>query len=72
MISIFGWLATFLILLGYYLNAKKLTVSWVVWFMGNVFNLIYSTYIEAWPQLVLAVALMALNVYGYVEWKKSK
>jgi len=71
MISIFGWLATILILLGYYLNAKKLTVSWIVWFIGNVCNLVYSVFIEAWPQLVLAVALMGLNIYGYIEWKKN-
>ena len=71
MISIFGWLATILILLGYYLNARKLTISWIVWFVGNVSNLIYSGFIEAWPQFVLAIALMGLNVYGYIEWKKK-
>ena len=36
-IEILGWLGTASILFGYYLNAKKLEMSWVVWFLGNLF-----------------------------------
>jgi len=70
-VELFGWIATFLILLGYYLNAKKLTVSWIVWFVGNVSNLIYSVFIEACPQLVLAIVLIILNIYGYIKWSNK-
>ena len=70
MINLLGWLATSLILLGYYLNAKQDTSSWIVWFVGNLCMLVYSLLIQAWPQVGLAIALLCLNVYGYIEWKK--
>tara|TARA_Y100000034_G_C6596203_1_gene259198 strand:+ start:300 stop:518 length:219 start_codon:yes stop_codon:yes gene_type:complete len=63
-----GWIATGLILIGYYLNARKLTSSWVSWFIGNFLMVLYSLSIQAWPQLVLAMILMGLNVYGYIKW----
>ena len=68
--DIIGWLGTVSILLGYYLNAKKLDTSWIVWFLGNLFMLIYSIKINANPQILLSVVLMVLNVYGYVNWRK--
>ena len=68
--DIIGWLGTASILFGYYLNAKKLDTSWIVWFLGNLFMLIYSIKINANPQILLSVVLMVLNVYGYVNWRK--
>ena len=70
--DIIGWLGTICILFGYYLNAQKYNSSWVVWFLGNLFMLVYSVYIKANPQVLLAVVLMGLNVYGYLNWRKSK
>ena len=70
MINLIGWLATTFILLGYYLNAKQSVTSWIVWFVGNSLMLVYSLLISAGPQVGLAIALLCLNVYGYVEWKK--
>ena len=68
--DIIGWLGTVCILFGYYLNAKKLDMSWIVWFLGNLFMLVYSVKINASPQVLLAVVLMGLNVYGYLNWRK--
>ena len=68
--DIIGWLGTICILFGYYLNARKLEVSWIVWFLGNLFMLVYSVKINASPQVLLAVVLMGLNVYGYLNWRK--
>ena len=68
--DIIGWLGTASILRGYYLNAKKLDTSWIVWFLGNLFMLIYSIKINANPQILLSVVLMVLNIYGYVNWRK--
>ena len=44
--DIIGWLGTICILFGYYLNVRKLEVSWIVWFLGNLFMLVYSVYIK--------------------------
>ena len=71
MIAITGWLGTSMILLGYYLNAKKKTSSWYVWFFGNMLMFVYSMGIQAFPQVALAVVLMGLNIYGYIQWKNK-
>tara|TARA_Y100000034_G_scaffold129028_1_gene184681 strand:- start:809 stop:1033 length:225 start_codon:yes stop_codon:yes gene_type:complete len=71
MIALLGWLGTSFILLGYYLNAKQSVTSWIVWFIGNTLMLIYSIFISAEPQVALAIALLCLNVYGYLEWRKN-
>ena len=68
--DLIGWLGTVCILFGYYLNAQKYNSSWVVWFLGNLFMLIYSINIGASPQVLLALVLMGLNVYGYINWRK--
>ena len=68
--DIIGWLGTASILLGDYMNARKLDTSWIVWFLGNLFMLIYSIKINASPQVLLSVVLMVLNVYGYLNWRK--
>jgi len=69
--QVLGWIATFILLVGYYLNAKKQTSSWVVWFIGNTLMLIYSAIIEAYAVSFLSLFLMILNVYGYISWKKK-
>ena len=69
--EIIGWIGTALILLGYYLNAHKKTSSWMVWFTGNTAMLLYSLNIMAWPQFTLAIALMILNIYGWLNWSKD-
>ena len=68
--DIIGWLGTICILFGYYLNAQKYNSSWVVWFLGNLFMLVYSISISASPQVLLALVIMGLNVYGYINWRK--
>ena len=68
--DIIGWLGTICILFGYYLNAQKYNSSWVVWFLGNLFMLVYSISISASPQVLLAIVLMGLNVYGYLNLRK--
>ena len=70
--EIIGWIGTGLILLGYYLNANKKTSSWIVWFTGNTSMLLYSLNIMAWPQFALALALMILNVYGWINWLEDE
>ena len=69
--DIIGWLGTVCILFGYYLNAKKLDLSWIVWFLGNLFMLVYSVKINANPQVLLAGVLMGLNDYGNLNWNKN-
>ncbi len=69
-VDIIGWSGTAMLLMGYYLNAKKYDVSWIAWFVGNILMLVYSYCIVAWPQVILAIVLLCMNIYGYISWKK--
>ena len=66
-----GWVGTILIPIGYYLNANKYIISWYVWFIGNLLLMVYSIYMHVHPQVVLAIILMGLNIYGYISWKNK-
>ena len=71
-IELLGWIATLLLLIGYYLNAKQILLSWVVWLHGNALMLIYALMINSYSVAFLSIALMVLNVYGYMSWKKNR
>ena len=67
-----GWIATITLLIGYYLNAKMKFCSWWVWFAGNSIMLLYALVINSYSVAFLSVALMVLNIYGYISWKHNK
>ena len=69
-IELIGWIATALLLLGYYLNANKQISSWSFWFIGNGTMLVYAVLIGSHSIACLSIVLMGLNIYGYVSWKK--
>ena len=70
-IEILGWIATILLLVGYWLNAKKQISSWFFWMIGNSMMLVYAALIESNSVAFLSVVLIALNIYGYFSWKNE-
>ena len=71
-IELIGWVATMLLLVGYYLNAKKLLVSWIIWIIGNSAMAVYAYMIDSMSVVTLSVVLVGLNLYGYKKWKTDK
>ena len=71
-IEILGWIATAILLIGYYLNAKKYISSFIIWFIGNTLMGIYAYVIESFSVVALSIVLMVLNLYGYNNWKSDK
>lgn len=71
-IEVLGWIATAILLIGYYLNAKQKLSSWMFWFIGNAVMLAYAMIIGSHSVAFLSVVLMVMNVYGYISWKKGK
>ena len=71
-IEILGWIATAILLIGYYLNAKKYISSFIIWFTGNALMGIYAYVIESFSVVALSIVLMVLNLYGYNSWKSDK
>ena len=69
--TLLGWLGVLIILLGYFFMAKKNISAWVLWFIGNILMGIYSYIVGANPMVFLSFVLAAMNIYGYVSWKKE-
>ena len=69
--STIGWAGAAIVLLGYYLNANKLSWSWLVWLLGNALVAIYSFNLSAYPTAMMSVIIMGMNIYGYIQWKKE-
>ena len=69
--SIVGWIGALMVLFGYYLNAKKITHSWLIWFIGNGLVAVYSFSISAYPTLFMSIVIMVMNIYGFFQWKKN-
>ena len=63
-----GWLGSFLVLYGYYLNANMSEYCWPVWIVGNIFVGLYCVERKAWPTVVMSFALVIMNIYGYIKW----
>jgi nicotinamide mononucleotide transporter len=64
-------IATTLSIVGIILNAKKIIWCWHIWILSNIFWIIYSISTQQWSQLILWVAFLIFNFYGYFQWKKT-
>ena len=71
-IEILGWLATAMLLVGYWANAQKKLYSWILWMFGNTLMLIYAFLITSHSVMFLSIVLIGMNIYGYFNWKSNK
>ena len=71
-VELIGWLGTALIMLGYYLNARKYKTSFYVWGLGNIVYLSYSYLISSTPQVAVSIFVLGMNIYGYKQWSKDE
>ncbi|MDP6169136.1 MAG: hypothetical protein QF780_03935 [Candidatus Marinimicrobia bacterium] len=70
-IDAIGWLGFFLILLGYYFNAKKKLYCFSIWGVGNIIYIMYGYIIHAMPIMAMSVFVLSMNIYGYLNWVKE-
>jgi len=70
-VDIIGWLGFFLILLGYYFNAKKKLYCFYIWSLGNIVYIFYGFIINAFPIMAMSVVVLIMNIYGYFNWVKD-
>tara|TARA_B100000676_G_scaffold313396_1_gene394264 strand:- start:6353 stop:6589 length:237 start_codon:yes stop_codon:yes gene_type:complete len=69
--NLIGWLATFFILLGYYLNANKHPECWTIWIVGNLLMGFYCHKKEAYPASVMSFVIVIMNLYGWINWTQT-
>lgn len=76
-----GWAATFIVLLGFWLNAKRYVLSACVsWIIGDIGWVIYNIHISNWSHMTLAGIIVIINSYAIynilqdrsIETKKIK
>ena len=73
MIEILGWVATALVLLGYWLNVnQKHKYAMLVWILGDVGWITYDVVRGIYPHLALSTIIIILNVYGIFKILKQK
>ena len=63
-----GWVGSFFVLFGYYLNANMYPSSWLIWIIGNSLVGVYCLKREAYPTAVMSFVLVIMNLYGYISW----
>lgn len=68
--KIIGWVGAILVVLGYYFNANGLTISWLIWILGNTMVGLYSLTVKAYSTAVMSFIITLMNVYGYFSWIK--
>ncbi len=71
-IKILGWICTIFTLLGFYLNARKLTIAFYIWIIGDSGWIWYSYLTHTTPHAGQCLIIILLNIYGIYKWKQDK
>ena len=72
-IDILGWIATVLVLAGYWLNANgKYSLAMGIWIVGDTGWITYDIVRGIYPHLGLSSVIIILNIYGIYKIIKSK
>jgi hypothetical protein len=73
MIDIVGWVATGLVLLGYWLNANRFhRNAMYVWIVGDIGWIIYDVIRGIYPHLALSSIIIIMNIYGIYKILNNK
>jgi hypothetical protein len=67
-INFLGWLGASLVIFGYYLNANKVSMCWLVWVIGNILVGIDCYKKDAHAASLMSFIIVLLNIYGYITW----
>ena len=70
-LELFGYLATFVSLVGIVLNSKKKMACWIVWLFSNIMWIIYSAIEGDVPSISLWILFSIFNIYGWIQWRKD-
>lgn len=69
-ITIVGYIATFLSLLGNVFIVRKSKWGFVIWTAGNIVWIWVDIHIGLHSQIVMMAVYSALNIWGLIEWGK--
>ena len=69
---VLGYIAAAVSLVGIILNAQKLMACWPVWIFSNFLWITYSGIQGDVPYIILWSVFTLSNVYGWVQWRKTR
>jgi hypothetical protein len=73
MIEYLGWISTIIVLLGFFLNAKRYIIAaCIAWIVGDIGWVIYDIYISNFSHMTLSFVIILINVYAINNIKKEK
>ena len=67
----FGYIASFIAILGVYFNAKKNKLCWYCWMISNMMWLIISLIRKDYAQVILWIVFFGMNFYGLYKWRSE-
>lgn len=68
-----GWISTVIVLLGFWLNARRYVLAaCVAWIIGDAGWVIYNIHISNWSHMTLASVIIMINVYAIFNIIKEK
>ena len=73
MTDIIGWVATGLVLLGYWLNANRYyRQAMYIWIVGDIGWITYDILRGIYPHLTLSAIIIMMNIYGIYKILNNK
>ena len=66
--EVLGGIGAILVIWGYYLNANYDVFSWLAWIIGNLCVGVYCFFKKAYSTAVMSLAILLMNIYGYLKW----
>lgn len=73
MVHVLGWLATLMVLAGFYFNSiRKINIAFLVWILGDILWIYYDYLISNWSHAVLSIIIIGLNIYGIYKIKGNE
>jgi hypothetical protein len=70
--DIIGWIGTIVMFSGSITNIYKHNSCWYLWIIGGTGLIIQALLLGTYNILTLQLLYMPLNVFGWIQWRKSK
>ena len=70
-IDVLGWIGNIGFLVGPYLIARKKVSGFYYFAIANAIYIIIGMYLKTTSLTAISIYLLAMNVYGIINWKKN-
>lgn len=65
------WIIAILLITNIWMVGSKIRSGWLVGAVACCFTTAFAIMIESYPQVVMNIVFIFLNIRGYFEWRKA-